>query len=34
MPGGAASTVEVNGTSIIGTSQTLADNVTVEFFGG
>ena len=30
----AAPTVEVNGTSIIGTSHTLADNVTVEFFGG
>ncbi|KAM5539639.1 hypothetical protein V8D89_006748 [Ganoderma adspersum] len=31
---GTGPTVEVNGTSIIGTSQTLADNVTVEFFGG
>ena len=30
----AAPTVEVNGTSIIGTSQTSTDNVTVEFFGG
>ncbi|KAM5539590.1 hypothetical protein V8D89_006699 [Ganoderma adspersum] len=30
----AAPTVEVNGTSVVGTSQTSADNVTVEFFGG
>lgn len=29
-----APTVEVNGTSIIGTSQASLDNITVEFFGG
>ena len=27
-------TVDVNGTSIVGTSQTFADVVSVEFFGG
>ena len=30
----ATPTVKVNGTSIIGTSQSSLDNVTVEFFGG
>ena len=30
----ATRTVEVNGTTIVGTSQTFSDNITVEFFGG